>query len=122
MPFERTQLSLGTTLSTHPHEADDPRAGDLDVSVRVNFGRQTALVPTLAALVGATFPTGVDSRAYGVVLKGYATKTILGMVDLHLNAGLHHVVNADHQEGHTVDRFEGRLQATLGLSRRGVPR
>ena len=45
-----------------------------------------------------------------------------GPLDLHLNAGLHHVVNADHQEGRTVDRFEGRLQATLGLSRRGVLR
>ena len=45
-----------------------------------------------------------------------------GPFDLHLNAGLHHVVNADHQEGRTVNRFEGRLQATLGLSRRGVLR
>jgi hypothetical protein len=30
------------------------------------------------------------------------------------------VVNADHVDGRTVNRFEGRLQATLGLSRRGV--
>lgn len=45
-----------------------------------------------------------------------------GPLDLHLNAGVHHVVNADHQEGRTVNRFEGRLQATLGLSRRGVLR
>ncbi len=36
------------------------------------------------------------------------------------NAGLHHVVNAGHEEGRTVNRFEGRLQATLGLSHRGV--
>jgi hypothetical protein len=43
-----------------------------------------------------------------------------GPLDLELNAGFHHVVNADHQEGRTVNRFEGRLQATLGLSRRGV--
>ncbi len=45
-----------------------------------------------------------------------------GPLDLHLNAGLHHVVNAGHQEGRTVNRFEGRLQATLGLSHRGVLR
>ena len=45
-----------------------------------------------------------------------------GPLDLHLNAGLHHVVNAGNQEGRTVNRFEGRLQATLGLSRRGVLR
>ena len=29
-------------------------------------------------------------------------------------------LNADHLEGRTVNRFEGRLMATLGLSRRGV--
>jgi hypothetical protein len=45
-----------------------------------------------------------------------------GPLDLSLNAGLHHVVNADHQEGRTVDRFEGRFQATIGLSRQGVLR
>lgn len=45
-----------------------------------------------------------------------------GPLDLRLNAGFHHVVNADHQEGRTVNRFEGRLQATLGLGARGVLR
>jgi hypothetical protein len=45
-----------------------------------------------------------------------------GPLDLHLNAGLHHVTNAANQEGRTVNRFEGRLQATLGVSRRGVLR
>ena len=45
-----------------------------------------------------------------------------GPLDLHLNAGFHHVVNADHEEGRTVNRFEGRLQATLGLGARGVLR
>ena len=43
-----------------------------------------------------------------------------GPLDVAANAGFHHVVNADHIEGHTVNRFEGRLQATLGLGRRGV--
>ncbi len=45
-----------------------------------------------------------------------------GPLDLHLNAGFHHVVNADHEEGRTVNRFEGRLEATLGLGARGVLR
>ncbi len=45
-----------------------------------------------------------------------------GRLDLYLNAGVHHLVNADHQEGRTVNRFEGRLMATLGVSRRGVLR
>ena len=45
-----------------------------------------------------------------------------GPLDVSLNAGLHHVVNADHEEGRSVNRFEGRLQVTLGLSRQGVLR
>jgi hypothetical protein len=45
-----------------------------------------------------------------------------GPLDLRASAGLHHVVNADHVAGDTDNRFVGRLQATLGLSRRGVIR
>ena len=43
-----------------------------------------------------------------------------GPLDVTANAGFHHVVNSDHIEGRTVNRFEGRLQATLGIGRRGV--
>ena len=43
-----------------------------------------------------------------------------GPLDLRATAGLHRVVNAGNQEGNTESRFVGRLQATLGLSRRGV--
>jgi hypothetical protein len=43
-----------------------------------------------------------------------------GPLDLRASAGLHHVVNAGHRAGDTDDRFVGRLQATLGLSHRGV--
>lgn len=43
-----------------------------------------------------------------------------GPLDLTANAGFHHVVNSDHIEGSTVNRFEGRLQATVGIGRRGV--
>ncbi|HEY7479798.1 MAG TPA: hypothetical protein VH680_04725 [Gemmatimonadales bacterium] len=43
-----------------------------------------------------------------------------GPLDLRASAGVHHVVNAGHQAGRTDNRFEGRLQATLGLSWRGV--
>lgn len=45
-----------------------------------------------------------------------------GPLDLEANAGLHHIVNWRHEEGRTVNRFEGRLQATLGLGRHGVLR
>jgi hypothetical protein len=37
-----------------------------------------------------------------------------------VNAGFHHVVNSGHVPGNSVDRFEGRLQATVGLWRKGV--
>jgi hypothetical protein len=43
-----------------------------------------------------------------------------GRLEIRANAGVHHVVNAAHEAGRTVNRFEGRLQATLGLGRRGV--
>jgi hypothetical protein len=42
-----------------------------------------------------------------------------GPLDLQAIAGYHHVVNAGHEEGRTVNRFEGRLEATIGLRGRG---
>jgi hypothetical protein len=62
---------------------------------------------------------GVVERTYrlGVAIRGRQ-----GPVDLEADAGLHHIVNWQHQEGRTVDRLEGRVQATLGLSRRGALR
>lgn len=42
-----------------------------------------------------------------------------GPLDLTANAGFHHVVNAGHEAGRTVNRFEGRLQATIGITRGG---
>jgi hypothetical protein len=45
-----------------------------------------------------------------------------GPLEVLANAGFHHVVNAGNEAGRTVDRFEGRLQATLGLSRGGALR
>lgn len=43
-----------------------------------------------------------------------------GPLELRAAAGVHHIVNAGHQEGRTVNRFEGRVQATLGIGRRGT--
>ncbi|HJP56447.1 MAG TPA: hypothetical protein VJ847_05395 [Gemmatimonadales bacterium] len=43
-----------------------------------------------------------------------------GPVDLTANAGFHHVVNAGHEAGTSLNRFEGRLQVTIGISRRGA--
>ncbi|HEU4474063.1 MAG TPA: hypothetical protein VFR72_04450 [Gemmatimonadales bacterium] len=43
-----------------------------------------------------------------------------GPLDLRATAGLHHITNAGNLAGNTENRFVGRLQATLGLSRLGV--
>jgi hypothetical protein len=45
-----------------------------------------------------------------------------GPLELTADAGLHHIVNWRHEEGRTANRFEGRIQATLGLRRQGVLR
>jgi hypothetical protein len=69
------------------------------------------VLPTPALFIG------VVERTYraGVGLSGRT-----GPLDLVASAGLHHVVNSGHQEGRTVDRVEGRIQATVGLRRRGT--
>jgi hypothetical protein len=60
---------------------------------------------------------GVVERTYRAGL-GISGRT--GPLDLMANAGFHHVVNSGHEQGRTVNRFEGRIQATLGLWRKGV--
>jgi hypothetical protein len=62
---------------------------------------------------------GVVERTYRV---GLGIRGRHGPLDLQANAGLHRIVNWQHEEGRTVNRFEGRLQATLGLRRQGVLR
>jgi hypothetical protein len=110
----------------------------LSVTVSVPRGTRWLLTPELTLLrqgqgrINDPFPTspqeagqlpqlfiGVVERTWRAALDLRGTE---GPLDLSLNAGLHHVVNADHQEGRTVDRFEGRFQATIGLSRQGVLR
>ena len=75
------------------------------------------------------FPTTAEAGATPQLFIGVVERTwraALGIsgrqgpVDIAANAGFHHVVNSAHVEGRTVNRFEGRLQATLGIGRRGV--
>jgi hypothetical protein len=84
-----TQLSVGTVLTTAPHETSNPASGDLNLAARVMLGRERTFLPTLATQVGLTLPTGVDSRAVDVELKGLASRSVtLGLLPLifHLNA------------------------------------
>jgi hypothetical protein len=60
---------------------------------------------------------GVMERTYRAGL-GITGRT--GPLDLIANAGFHHVVNSGHERGRNVNRFEGRIQATIGLWRKGV--
>ena len=60
---------------------------------------------------------GVVERTYRAALRVSGRS---GPFDLAANAGFHHVVNSGHQEGQTVNRFEGRLQATVGLGWEGA--
>jgi hypothetical protein len=62
---------------------------------------------------------GVVERTYRAAVRVSGRS---GLVDVAANAGFHHVVNSRHQEGQTANRFEGRLQATVGLGREGAIR
>ena len=89
--LSRTQISLGTVLSSDPPETRDPASGDLAVAGRVSLNDESLYVPQVAAQLGATVPTGAGSRAVDVELKGYATKSLTpGLLPLflHLNASL----------------------------------
>ena len=108
----------------------------LSVTVTVPRGTGWLFTPELTLLrqgegtINAPFPaTAEEAGAIPQIFIGVVERTwraALGVsgrqgpLDLSANAGFHHVVNAGHQEGRTVNRFEGRLQVTLGLSRRGV--
>ena len=110
----------------------------LTLTVSVPRGTRWLLAPELTLLrqgegaIDAPFPAGSAAAGatpqifIGVVERTWRAALDLrgheGPLALHLNAGLHHVVNAGHVDGRTVNRFEGRLQATLGLGRRGVLR
>jgi len=110
----------------------------LTLQVSVPGGAHWLLTPELTVLrqgegeINDPFPTSPEEAGQipqlfiGVVERTWRAALDLrgaqGPLQVSLNAGFHHVQNADHEEGRTVDRFEGRLQATIGLSRQGVLR
>ena len=110
----------------------------LTLQVSVPGGAHWLLTPELTLLrqgegeINDPFPTSPEEAGQipqlfiGVVERTWRAALDLrgaqGPLQVALNAGFHHVLNADHEEGRTVNRFEGRLQATIGLSRQGVLR
>jgi hypothetical protein len=89
--------------------------------LRQGEGAIDAPFPATPAEAGQTpqLFIGVVERTYRL---GMGISGRQGPLDLVADLGLHHIVNRNHQEGQNVNRFEGRLQATLGLRRRGVLR
>ena len=90
-PLPRLQLALATVLSTVPDQMRDPASGDLNVSARVWLAPETGILPSLAAHLAATVPTGDGSRALDLELKGFATRSVVpGLLPLflHLNVSL----------------------------------
>jgi hypothetical protein len=110
----------------------------ITLTVTVPRGIRWLLTPELTLLrqgqgrIGDPFPaTDAEAGATPTLFIGTVERTWRaavglsgrqGPLDVRASAGYHHVVNAGNQEGRTVDRFEGRLQATLGISRRGTLR
>jgi hypothetical protein len=112
---DQDQLSLRVTLPVRDRWLLAPelvvlRQGEGRINDPYPVPDANGVLPTPALFIGIVERT---FRA-AVAVTGRA-----GPLDLSLNAGFHHVVNNGHLEGNTVNRFEGRLQATLGLRRTG---
>jgi hypothetical protein len=88
---------------------------------RQGEGGINAPFPSTPAETGQTpqIFIGVVEQTYRL---GLGIRGRHGPLDVQANAGLHHIVNSRHEEGRTENRFEGRIQATLGLRRQGVLR
>jgi hypothetical protein len=129
-PFENlTDAGVGIGRNFADHD-------QTTVTVTVPRGNGWLLTPELTLLrqgegeINDPFPaTAAEAGAIPQIFIGVVERTwraALGIsgrqgpLDVAANAGFHHVENSDHVEGRTVNRFEGRLQATVGIGRRGV--
>ncbi len=113
---DQDQLAIRVTMPLRDRWLLSPeltllRQGEGQINDPYPVPDANGVLPTPALFIG------VVERTYraGVGLSGRS-----GPVDVAANAGFHHVVNSGHQEGRTVNRFEGRIQATVGLGRSGV--
>jgi hypothetical protein len=111
------QLTFSVSVPMAGHWLATP---DLTL-LRQGEGAIDAPFPATPAEMGQTpqIFIGVVERTFRL---GLGVQGRQGPLDLQANAGLHHIVNWQHQEGRSVNRFEGRIQVTLGLRRQGVLR
>ena len=104
------QISIGTTLSTHPHDIDEPvKSGDLRLAALYNFNQETLVMPAFGVKLEVNLPTGVDARGVALELKGLVTKSI-ERLSLHFNAGYQGFTDARREER------DGRYELVLGAS------
>jgi hypothetical protein len=104
------QISLGTTLSTDPHEIDEPvKSGDLRLSALYNLNQETLVVPAFGVKLEVNLPTGVDAHGVALKLKGIVTKSI-ERLSLHFNAGYQVLTDARREER------DGHYELVLGAS------
>jgi hypothetical protein len=113
---DQDQLSLRVTLPVQSRWLVSPeltllRQGEGRINDPYPVPDATGVLSTPSLLIGTV------ERTWRAAV-GLSGRT--GPLDLAANAGFHHIVNTGHQEGRTVNRFEGRIQATLGISRGGV--
>ena len=108
--YPNLQLSVGTLLSTDPHDIEDhPKSGDLRFGALYNFNQETIALPAFAVKLGIDTPTGIDARGYAIELKGIITKSIQRL-SLHLNAGYEFLTSTGRGERN------GRYNLALGAS------
>jgi hypothetical protein len=113
---DQDQLSLRLTLPVRTRWLVSPeltllRQGEGRINDPYPVTDTNGVLPTPSLFIGTM------ERTYRAAV-GLSGRS--GPLDLAANAGFQHVVNSGHQEGRTVNRFEGRIQATLGFSRGGV--
>ncbi len=113
---DQDQLSFKVTLPVRDHWLLSPeltllRQGEGEINDPYPLPDANGVLATPALFIG------IVERTYraAIGLTGAA-----GPLELTANAGFHHVVNRGHQQGRTVNRFEGRIQATVGFSQGGV--
>jgi hypothetical protein len=125
--FTDNQIGLGRNFSD---------MDQLTLSVSLPLAGRWLATPDLTLLrqgegdIGDPFPaTPLESGQTAQIFIGVVERTLRlgvgiqgrqGPFDVQANAGLHHIVNWRHEEGRTANRFEGRLQVTLGLHRNGA--
>lgn len=96
-----TQLEVGTTFFTSPHDNDGPgKSGDAGISILYNFNQESLTLPALALKGGLQFPTGVDASGIDSELTGIITKSFHRLT-LNFNAGYQFIgsQNRDDRDG-----------------------